>query len=108
GWVPDPGLEGEVRVTVLATGFGGAMPIEPQRAAERNQTSLYNRAQQQAAARQQAENTPPAPTPQPQQQQPQQPQAQRPADAATPPPSQPEARKPGGDEIDIPAFLRRR
>jgi cell division protein FtsZ len=108
GWVPDPGLEGEVRVTVLATGFGGGAPVEAPRN-ERGQTSLYSRARQEAASRQYPTNDSPQPpnaqlqppVPQPN---PAQPRAADPA----PPTPQPEPRKPGNDEIDIPAFLRRK
>jgi len=105
GWVADPSLEGEVRVTVLATGFAGAVPLpEPPRGNERSQTSLYGRAQQQAAAKQ---NQPADPATQPQPGQAAQPaRAAENAPPAAPPAAEP--RKPGGDEIDIPAFLRRR
>jgi len=107
GWVPDPNLEGEVRVTVLATGFGGSTSPDAQRANERSpSTTPYNRASQQPTP---PRGYPPVET------------TQSPNNpAAEPPSSQPvrandnneappttEARKPGSDEMDIPAFLRR-
>ncbi len=106
GWVPDPQLEGEVRVTVLATGFGAKEnraatepvrhvaqapaphPNPPQAAPV--QTTTPSPSQPPQAVPATVNQTPPAqPAPQ------------------TQPPSQP-SRLPKGDEIDIPAFLRRR
>ncbi len=115
GWVPDANLEGEVRVTVLATGFGGRdghavvdMYARPNTAAP-GMASQAPRAYPQADA-----NTrPAAPAPAANQ------TPQQPVRAENTPPTQPqtpphqqspaqEQRKPTGDELDIPAFLRRR
>ncbi|HZP84863.1 MAG TPA: cell division protein FtsZ [Chthonomonadaceae bacterium] len=109
GWVPDSSLEGEVRVTVLATGFAG-------RDGQPATQSAYSSAQTPTSRSfAQAEATRPAHAPTPPQQQtqaavrasegqqptPPQPQTQQ-------PPPAPEPRKPSGEELDIPAFLRRR
>ncbi len=114
GWVPDPSLEGEVRVTVLATGFSDKDLATNQAAKLYSTASPARPIPSVDAALPQA---PPAPTPQPAPAQPAPataPQAQ--AQAAQPPPpapqpappAQPEPRPRTGDELDIPAFLRRR
>jgi cell division protein FtsZ len=106
GWVPDPSLEGEVRVTVLATGFAPrdeaaerrlaaqrpiSPPVQPGDAYRRNLPDEVARADEPQAATQ-AEPGPTVATPTP--------------TPATPP--APEPRKPNPDDLDIPAFLRRR
>ncbi len=121
GWVPDPSLQGEVRVTVLATGFGGATGAGPdaarpaqvhpgphspsgfaQQPVPRQYQSTDSGARPGAPAQQ-----PPAPQQQPPQQQPV-PTTNTNHPAGTQQPAgQPEGRKPGED-IDIPTFLRRR
>jgi cell division protein FtsZ len=103
GWVPDPSLEGEVRVTVLATGFGGLTTPEAPRANERGtQSSPYNRAPQQRPYPT-VESGPAQHTPSPQ------PPSSQPVRASdnNQAPNAPEPRKASNDEIDIPAFLRR-
>lgn len=103
GWVPDPSLEGEVRVTVLATGFtprdqsGSVSSREPAGA----QAPL--RSYGAPASAQQ----PPAAT-----------QPARPVETDAAPPAQPapphhvpqaaDPRKAPQDDLDIPAFLRRK
>jgi cell division protein FtsZ len=97
GWVPDPNLEGEVRVTVLATGFNRnegvlgpsyrEVPVQPRTfsAVPPSQTTT---------------TVQPAPPP-----------AQKPATPPAAPAQQPaaqEPRKPSGDDLDIPSFLRNR
>jgi cell division protein FtsZ len=100
GWVADPDLEGEVRVTVLATGFAN-------RDGGLGQASGLQSAVAPPRPYQALQQTPPA-TPVP-------PVAARPAEPqpapAPPPPPQPaaqEPRKPTNEDLDIPAFLRRR
>ena len=102
GWVPDPSLEGEVRVTVLATGFSprdGQAPLYGRDAAQNPILRPY----------QQTEATTRATPPPPPTSAPSQPEPARAAETKpeTPPASE-TPRKPGGDELDIPAFLRRR
>jgi cell division protein FtsZ len=100
GWVADPALEGEVRVTVLATGFGVAEIRAAQPEARPHPQSRYGNLPQ--------TNPPPDATSRPT------PPPAQPAKAPeTPPqpapqPAAQEPRKPSGDDIDIPAFLRRR
>ncbi len=106
GWVPDAGMDGEVRITVLATGFGPA---------EQSAMIAGSRAATVVSPRAQPETRPgtpdgpggavrpgvmPAPPPVP----------ARPGDTAATSPvaRQPEPRKSNADELDIPAFLRRR
>jgi cell division protein FtsZ len=108
GWVPDSNLEGEVRVTVLATGFAGRDGQPATQSAHGSAQTPTSRSYAQAEA------TRPAHTPTPPQPQTQaavrvpegQPTATQPQ-AQQPPPA-PEPRKPSGEELDIPAFLRRR
>lgn len=103
GWVPDPSMEGEVRVTVLATGFGG----EPGARAvvqAAPQATPYGQASPPATRPYQPGDSVNRPVPG---------QSSRTIDnqqQPTPQPSihQPDPRKPTGDEIDIPTFLRKR
>ena len=126
GWVADPGLEGEVRVTVLATGFNGlssapdiakltpnATPAPTPQPPPRTATAYPNtrpyqpgdsinngRSTSQPPANQPATNAPTTragETPPP---------SNAPATPSQSPP-QPE-RKSSNEDIDIPAFLRRR
>lgn len=115
GWVPDASMDGEVRITVLATGFGQA---EQQAMIAGNRTNAVvaprptqapATGQSEPAAPRTGSMPPPVPA--------------KPGDAptsaapatpgATPggaPPAarQADARKSTADELDIPAFLRRR
>src|SRR5579884_140124 len=101
GWVADPNLEGEVHVTVLATGFNDYN--QPARREQSHPTMTGREAAQtprpyhtvdvRSSAQPPAANAPQAPRAA----EPQQPQ----------PPAQ-EPRKPSSDDLDIPAFLRRR
>ncbi len=81
GWVPDSSMEGEVRVTVLATGFANSDPTMP-----------ANNATSQRPASTPAASVAPKPIP-----------AQPAAQAAPVDP-----RKSSSDDYDIPAFLRKR
>ncbi|MDW8208449.1 MAG: cell division protein FtsZ [Chloroherpetonaceae bacterium] len=81
GWVPDPNLEGEVRVTVLATGFMGREPVAV--------PPVQNVSQAAVTAQPPVTSTPAG-------------------DPAVAPPVSQEPRKPTGEELDIPTFLRRR
>ena len=111
GWVPDAGMDGEVRITVLATGFGQA---------EQN-AMITGRGT--ALPRPSVQESRPAPTDtlasgRPGTMPPPPPVPSRPGDmppgttaappAGTPAARQPDARKSSADELDIPAFLRRR
>ncbi len=120
GWVADPSLEGEVRVTVLATGFSGTSsgpdlrvvdtkPTQPQPPAQgANSYSSPPRPYQPGDSVNGRSATPPpnppvsnTPTPM---------RAGDTPASATPPttqPAQPDRKQPTED-IDIPAFLRRR
>lgn len=93
GWVPDPSMEGEVRVTVLATGFARPDTGAPTAVPHATPRSAVPGTNSQAVTQQT-----PRPTTQADGQQ--APQTQ--------PPTVPEPRKPSGDELDIPAFLRKR
>jgi len=94
GWVPDPDLEGEVRITVLATGF-----------TRDSQSPIIRPTQGSQPLSKSAATEPPRPafgTPSPQVAVP-----NRAANDPVPPASTtPEP--PKRDELDIPAFLRRR
>ncbi|MCW3051614.1 MAG: cell division protein FtsZ [Chthonomonadales bacterium] len=98
GWVPDQMLEGEVRVTVLATGFnaredtGTTQPTRP-----------ITTTRPFAPTQPVVGNTPPTATPRPTD-----PPATPPGQEKTAqvqPPVPPDPRK---DDLDIPAFLRKR
>ncbi len=118
GWVQDPAMEGQVRVTVLATGF-----------ANRGNQAQQAAAVYQAASTPQAAPIPAAPQPVPTQAPPQAPPARSqhlPTDAARAaenaqraqpgtapqPGKRDETEEPvktmNNDDLDIPAFLRRR
>lgn len=108
GWVPDTQLEGEVRVTVLATGFSG-------QAAQAAVQASRDAAQSQPATRpfQSADNAAGKPAPQtpttPAQPNWRTGDKQETASQNPQQPNQPQdPRKPSGDDLDIPAFLRRR
>jgi len=101
GWVPDPSLEGEVRVTVLATGFGGRDGLSPTYGRESVQTPLSRPYTPTEAV---TRSTPPPPVSTPVAHA----ESASTSEPASPAPSAPETRKPSGDELDIPAFLRRR
>ena len=95
GWVPDPSMEGEVRVTVLATGFGNraeAASALNTREATTAQPRPYPATDTRAVA--------PSTSP----------QNVRPVDAPTTqtPPQPPTAPDPRKEDLDIPAFLRKR
>ena len=122
GWVPDSALEGEVRVTVLATGFAG-QEAQPTRAATHHASTapprpLYTQADITArlntpggapseAVVQAGTISPSEPSSAPSE--PQQDAVPAFLNSRTlDPQPQPEQRKPTGDELDIPAFLRRR
>ena len=98
GWVPDQMLEGEVRVTVLATGFN---PREEAGASQSSRPGVPTRpfTQQVPGAA-----TTPATAPRPAEQTPAAPGQEKPAAQAAPP-VPPDPRK---DDLDIPAFLRKR
>ena len=111
GWVTDPTLEGQVRVTVLATGFAtreaNSLPPFIREAMPNRDASA---ATPTAAFRPHTHNEPPraaAPPPVPNAQ-----AAVRAEETPPPPPVAPpvtpEPRKLTGDELDIPAFLRKR
>ncbi|HLJ57849.1 MAG TPA: cell division protein FtsZ [Chthonomonadaceae bacterium] len=108
GWVADPNMDGEVRITVLATGFGQA---EQQAMMVGNRvgkpaTTPVTQSNDQAVAA--ARPTIPAPTAPPPARPPEVPPAAPPPAAGAPAGRQPEIRKSNADELDIPAFLRRR
>ncbi len=121
GWVADPSLEGEVRVTVLATGFSGVSnapdlrvidtkpqtQTPPPAQGANSYTSPARPYQPGDSVNGRSANPPANPpasnTPTPM-------RAGDPPASATPPttpPTTPE-RKPPTEDIDIPAFLRRR
>lgn len=97
GWVPDPLLEGEVRVTVLATGFGGRESGQAQAqgvgAPQPPPTRPFTAVEPMPRTGTGATGTPPG---------------TRPADGQ--PPATPTAQEPRTpkDDYDIPAFLRKR
>lgn len=103
GWVADPSLEGEVRVTVLATGFN-AVEYRPEAATARPQQSPYTAgfASSKPFAGADA-NTRPA-TPPSGAANPAEPQPT--GQQTTPTPAAPEPRKPNVEDLDIPTFLR--
>jgi cell division protein FtsZ len=116
GWVPNDALEGEVRVTVLATGFAGKDGASPA-------ASVFAHTQTMSAHTQAVAAPPPAAQPQTTHTAPATPEpagvaasASAPThpDEASPPETPPtspapqEPRKPTGEELDIPTFLRRR
>ena len=88
GWVPDPNLEGEVRVTILATGFGPSEGASTSQATRTTSGTPYG--QQRAPGSQPASQPPAVPG------------------APGVPPKQDQPKKPTSEELDIPAFLRRR
>ena len=91
GWVPDASLEGEVRVTILATGFGPA---------EGSSTSHSSRPAQ--VAPQYGQQRPGAPGV---------PGVPMPGAGGAPNSMQPKPdlpKKPSSEDLDIPAFLRRK
>jgi len=94
GWVNDSAMEGQVRVTVLATGFASRPSQQPQAAQTAQQTALppIGRPLDTPAAVRQPQPPPPG-----------QPQAPRNAQQEEPP-----VKTINTDELDIPAFLRRR
>ncbi len=99
GWVPDQMLEGEVRVTVLATGFN---PREESGSTQSSRSSVPTRPFTQQAT---SASAPPATAaPRPSDPLPAAPGQEKPA-AQTQPPVAPDPRK---DDLDIPAFLRKR
>lgn len=104
GWVPDASLEGEVRITVLATGFtpgvgagsgygSEASPVQPSPSYNPNLPARLQPPDPNARYGAQAPAVPNAGTVN---------RAPDPPQPADPP------RKQGGDDIDIPAFLRRK
>jgi cell division protein FtsZ len=103
GWVPDPKLEGEVRVTVLATGFDAQHPTkEPYTYTPRaSEAPRAYRAEQETHSGAQASTAPPP-----------EPEEEKPSESstrATPPAAgAQEQKKSPGDDYDIPAFLRKR
>lgn len=86
GWVSDREMEGEVRVTVLATGFEEDM-LEYIHSDTKQQYHTTQQPKQQSNTP--PPNTKPSPTP---------PTQQSPANT----------KRPSGEDLDIPAFLRRR
>jgi cell division protein FtsZ len=111
GWVADAEMDGEVRITVLATGFGQAEQ-QAMIAGNRAATALPTRAAQDgrlgqpdlAANARPGNMAPPPPVPS----RPGDSPAGTPTPAAAPAGRQTEPRKSNADELDIPAFLRRR
>lgn len=105
GWVSDPALEGMVRVTVLATGFG-ERDLRRQSPAATHRTSAAASAA--ADARPNGYVAPPAggssPAPAPEPAQPATVTAVAPEPAPQPAPV---PQRPSAQELDIPAFLRR-
>ena len=98
GWVPDQMLEGEVRVTVLATGFNAREEAgSPQSSRPAVPTRPFTQQAPSAGA-------PSTAAPRPAEQTPAAPGQEKPA-AQSPPPVPPDPRK---DDLDIPAFLRKR
>jgi len=117
GWVPDASLEGEVRITVLATGFGqsGIQEIRSVPNSNKLQDGSHSSQGRVYQGSDIGSNYTPGTQAQSVQSQAQQPTTQQPVRAVETPAPQPpvqqpvpETRKPTGDEIDIPAFLRRR
>jgi cell division protein FtsZ len=104
GWVPDSGMDGEVRITVLATGFGMAEQ-QAMIAGGRTAMPLTPRPLQDTARPAQPEPTNPRPSTVPP---PPVPARASDSPAGTPSVRQAEPRKTNADELDIPAFLRRR
>jgi cell division protein FtsZ len=107
GWVPDAKLEGEVRVTVLATGFDTQHPgREPHIYAARASEAPRSYSRPDPEPRAAAPAPPPTPPPAP----PERAEADTVAEPPTraPSPEKTEPRKPSGDDYDIPAFLRKR
>jgi len=114
GWVPDPGMDGEVRITVLATGFGmaeqQAMIAGNRPAALASPRAIMDGRQTGSEINAQRPGALPVPPPVPTRAT--DTPAVTPARPAEPTPGSParsaEPRKPNTDELDIPAFLRRR
>jgi cell division protein FtsZ len=102
GWVPDPSLEGEVRVTVLATGFAGKEGHPALSSSYAVQTPLQTPSPPPQQAPPQAVTQPPPDAAASGQTQAANPEAPPPASAPQ------EPRKPTSEELDIPTFLRRR
>jgi cell division protein FtsZ len=99
GWVPDQMLEGEVRVTVLATGFNAREEAGTTQATRPGTATRPFAPQQTPAA-----GAPPTAAPRPGDPPPVAPGQEKPAAQAQPPVA-PDPRK---DDLDIPAFLRKR
>ncbi len=95
GWVPDPDLEGEVRVTVLATGFTRDSQSPVLRPIQTPQQTPKATTAEPPRRDFGAPSTPASA-----------PNRSTPTEPAQPTSSNPEA--PKRDELDIPAFLRRR
>ncbi len=111
GWVPDASLEGEVRITVLATGFiGEAGGIEAAAAVSPTPAPVTPGYNQNLPSRLQSPDPAPqaaAPPVQPEEDrfEPEV-QAETVVEAQVPAPA-PQARKTNVDDLDIPPFLRR-
>jgi cell division protein FtsZ len=99
GWVSDPTMEGQVRVTVLATGFANK---------PNTNTGAYSAHQSTPNPSARQLETPPSmrpgPVPSPQPSQPQQSQQPRNTEAK----EEPTVKTINDNDLDIPAFLRRR
>ena len=108
GWVTDPTLEGQVRVTVLATGFAGrdGQNLSPtmREIAESRDSSPATFVT--PPPRNYTVNDTPRPNAAPSNTG--QPTNARVEETPPAPPPAPEPRKPTGDDLDIPAFLRKR
>ncbi len=90
GWVPDASLEGEVRVTILATGFGPSEGASVQTSRTASGTPY---------GQPRPLGTPPSTPP---------PGAGNAGSPPGTPPKPDQPKKPTSEELDIPAFLRRR
>jgi cell division protein FtsZ len=99
GWVSDPAMEGQVRVTVLATGFASRPGAQPQ-AHTAYQTAPQPTARQLETPTMQRQQTPPMTAPQPFQQPSQTPRNEE--------REEPAVKTVSDNDLDIPAFLRRR
>ena len=127
GWVADPSMEGEVRVTVLATGFNPTnsapnLRVVDTRSQPQPQTPppspppahgansyASTRPYQPGDSINNGRTPPAAPTTSPAPNAPPVRAGDAPASPSNPPPTQPAPeRKPANEDIDIPAFLRRR
>src|SRR5262249_21480860 len=112
GWVSDPAMEGQVRVTVLATGFAHRPPQQVHAAA----SGAVQPAPQAQPSSPRPLDTPALHRQQPAQAQPGAPQPGQPTHPAPPPSFRTEAPREdpsvqtanNENDLDIPAFLRRR